>query len=45
MLAIGLAAAMALTASAARAQAPDSQQFIKAVIEGNLAAIDNGKLA
>jgi putative membrane protein len=47
ILAISLAAAMALTASAALAQAPDkdSQKFIEAAIEGNLAEIDNGKLA
>jgi putative membrane protein len=47
MLAIGFAAAMALSASAAQAQSADkdSQKFIKAAIEGNYAEIDIGKLA
>jgi putative membrane protein len=47
ILATGLAAAMAICASAAFGQAADkdSQKFIKAAIEGNYAEIDNGKLA
>jgi len=47
MLTIGLAAAIAVVASAAQAQSADkaSQKFIKAAIEGNLAEIDVGKLA
>jgi putative membrane protein len=47
ILATGLVAAMALSASAAQAQSADkdSQKFIKAAIEGNYAEIDNGKLA
>ena len=47
MLAIGLAAAMALSVSALQAQSTDkdSQTFIRAAIQGNFAEIDNGKLA
>jgi putative membrane protein len=47
MLAIGLAAAMAMAASAATAQSADkaSQKFIREAIEGNFAEIDVGKLA
>lgn len=47
MLALGLAAAMALSMTAALAQQPDkaSQKFIKTAIEGNLGEIDVGKLA
>jgi putative membrane protein len=47
VFAIGLAAAMALAASAAQAQSVDkaSQKFIKSAIEGNFAEIDIGKLA
>ena len=49
-LAIGLAAAMAFSASAALAQdktaaSKDSQKFIKAAIQGNYAEVDVGKLA
>jgi putative membrane protein len=47
MLALGLAAAMVLSATAALAQQPDkaSQKFIKDAIQANLAEIDAGKLA
>jgi putative membrane protein len=47
MLAIGVAAALTLAATAALAQSADkaSQTFIKSAIEGNLAEIDVGKLA
>ena len=46
IIAAGLAAAV-VTAGAAMAQQPDkdSQKFIKAAIEGNIAEIDVGKLA
>jgi putative membrane protein len=49
ILAIGFAAAMTFSASAALAQDKaadkDSQKFIKAAIEGNYAEVDIGKLA
>ena len=47
MFAAGLAAALALSSSVAQAQSADkdSQKFIKAAIEANLAEIDVGKLA
>jgi putative membrane protein len=48
MLAIGIAAMLALSASAAFAQGKpdkDSQKFIKSAIEGNIAEINVGKLA
>lgn len=47
MLAASFAAAIALSGSVAHAQSADkdSQKFIKAAIEGNLAEIDVGKLA
>src|SRR5450631_2035974 len=46
ILATGLAAALALSASAnAQSANKDSQEFIKAAIEGNYAEIDMGKLA
>jgi len=46
IIAAGLAAAV-VTAGAAMAQQPDkdSQKFVKAAIEGNIAEIDVGKLA
>jgi len=47
IIAAGLAAAVMMAAGAALAQQPDkdSQKFIKAAIEGNIAEIDVGKLA
>jgi putative membrane protein len=47
ILAAGLAAALVLSGSVAQAQSADkdSQKFIKAAIEANLAEIDVGKLA
>ena len=47
MLAIGLAGALAATGAMAQTKQADkdSQKFIKAAIEGDIAEIDAGKLA